>query len=90
MSKGTKNSEKNKKTVEKPVLFETKSEKFIRLAEGRTSSILKNLKLLSNLSRSKNYAYTPEQVNKIFRSIKEEINLSEASFKKNNKSLFKL
>lgn len=52
---------------------ETKEEKFKRLAEARTNRILKELRLLGNLSNKCNYSYDQKQVNKIFRVISEEI-----------------
>lgn len=74
------------------VKSETKEQKFIRLAEGRTSNILKDIKLLSNLSETKNYSFSQEQVQKIFSSIKKELNQAENNFKKvfQKETLFKL
>jgi len=80
---------KKSKNIEKK---ETKEEKFIRLAEGRTSAILKSLKLLANLSQTNNYSYNTNQVDKIFNTIKKELDLTESSFKRkiSNERLFKL
>ena len=44
---------------------ETKREKFIRLAESRMNNALKQIELLSNLSNTRAYEYTSEDVEKM-------------------------
>ena len=61
---------------------ETKQEKFVRLAEKRTLDIIKRVRLLSNLSSTKNYEYSSKQVNKILSSIDSEVLELKRSFKK--------
>ncbi len=46
-------------------------EAFVRLAEARTTKILKALDLLGNLSNRSNYSYTEDDIKKIFRAINE-------------------
>ena len=46
-------------------------EAFIRLAEARTTKILKSLDLLGNLSNRSNYSYTEDDIRKIFKAINE-------------------
>lgn len=48
---------------------ETKKERFIRLAENRTKSILNGLRILGNCSNSKYYEYNKEDVDIIFSEI---------------------
>lgn len=69
--------------------METKSEKFKRLAEGRTNKILKYINLLGNLSNSSNYEYTEEEVKKIFNVIEKELKITKSKFDTFNKN-FKL
>lgn len=50
---------------------ETKSEKFIRLAEKRVKSVRKYLRLIGYLANRSQYEYTDAQLDAIFRSIDE-------------------
>lgn len=48
---------------------ETKEERFKRLATTRVNEILKRIKTLGNLSNVNQYAYTENEVRKIFATI---------------------
>ena len=69
-------------------------ENFIRLAENRTNKILKDIDLLSNLSNKTNYAYTDEDIQKIFLAISRKTKECEKKFhialQKGKKTEFKL
>ena len=69
-------------------------ENFVRLAENRTNKVLKQIDLLSNLSNKTNYAYTDEDIQKIFSAINKRIRDSEKKFQlalqPERKSNFKL
>ncbi len=52
---------------------ETKEERFKRLASARTLRILDDLRLLGNCSNTSTYAYTQEDLTKIFSTIEKEI-----------------
>ena len=69
-------------------------ENFVRLAENRTNKILKDLDLLSNLSNKTNYAYSDEDIQKIFSAIIKKTKECEKKFQitlqKGRKSEFKL
>ena len=68
-----------------------KKAKFIELAEKRTNNAIKNIQLIGNLSNTNNYEYTEEDVNKIFKTLKEELATAEARFKiKGKRNKFKL
>lgn len=58
-----------------------KKRKFHELAEKRVSNALKQIQLIGNLANTRAYEYEDEEVRKIFRSLKEELNLAEAKFK---------
>jgi hypothetical protein len=60
---------------------ENKSDRFKRLAEKRTIKVLNEIRVLSNLSNKGLYGYTPEQVRKIFSTIRESIANAESRFK---------
>lgn len=59
---------------------ETKSTSFKRLATNRANNALKNIRLLGNLSNTNNYSYTPDDVQRVFKIIEEELRLSKARF----------
>lgn len=70
----------------------SKRENFIRLAENRTNNIIKTIQLLGNLSIKANYEYTQEEVNKIFKTIEEELIVAKNRFngQKSTKDRFSL
>lgn len=63
----------------------SKNARFKRLAELRGNRIIKDLRLLSNLSNKSNYAYNDEEVRVIFNVIDDELKIAKQSFKKNTK-----
>jgi len=62
-------------------------ENFVRLAEARTTRLLKDIDLLSNLSNRSNYTFTEEDVNKIFRAVQKKLRETEAKFRTSIKQL---
>ncbi len=62
-----------------------KKEKFKELAEKRVNNAIKNIQLIGNLSNSNNYEYNNEEVTKIFKTLKEELQVAESRFKLNEK-----
>jgi len=69
---------------------ESKREKFVRLAENRVNSTLKEINLIGNLSNKSNYDYTKEDVDKIIKTLKKSISDLELKFTSKNKNEFKL
>ena len=68
-----------------------KRKKFKELAEKRVSNAMKNIQLIGNLSNTRAYEYDEEDIKKIFKTLREELSLSESKFKSKNKnSAFKL
>lgn len=61
-------------------------EKFVRLAESRTSRILKDIDLLSNLSNRSNYSFSAEDIRKIFGALNSSIKECQSRFENNLKS----
>jgi len=59
---------------------ESKEEKFIRLAERRTETTLKNMSLLANLADKRNYSYSPSQVKRILSIIEDSYKKLKNSF----------
>lgn len=58
----------------------SKREKFINLAEKRVNRAIKDLRLIGNLSNSRNYSYTDADVRKIHAAIADELNKMKARF----------
>lgn len=61
---------------------EEKQAKFKRLAKQRGERILKDLRLLGNLSNTNNYSYTDAEVKKLFLALEEELKFSRSRFRK--------
>lgn len=58
----------------------TKEAKFKKIAQQRTRTILKTLKLLGNCSNKSHYGYTDEEVKKIFTAIEKELKNTKNKF----------
>jgi hypothetical protein len=59
---------------------ETDAQKFKRLATRRVNLALKHIHLISNLSNRSNYAYTPNDVKRIFIALREAVGETEERF----------
>ena len=59
---------------------ETKSERFIRIAEARTNKIIDMIQLLGNCSNKATYEYTKDDVKQIFGAIEAELRTARAKF----------
>jgi len=63
---------------------ENKHDKFKRLATPRVTNALKKIELIGNLATS-SYEYTPEEVEKIFLSLKQAIDNAKNRFSSSKK-----
>ena len=59
---------------------ETDAQKFKRLATRRVNLALKHIHLIGNLSNRSNYAYTPDDVKRIFIALREAVDEAEERF----------
>ena len=59
---------------------ESKSERFVRIAEARTNKIIDMIQLLGNCSNKATYEYTKEDVRQIFSAIESELKAAKAKF----------
>lgn len=59
---------------------ESRNERFRRLAETRGDRLIREIALLGNLANRKNYDYTPEEVDALFRPIEAELKEVRALF----------
>jgi len=62
------------------MLRETKRQKFIRIAETRTNSVLDRIRVLSNCSNPYAYEYSDEDVREIFATIDQALKKARAKF----------
>lgn len=59
---------------------ESKSERFVRIAEARTNKIIDMIQLLGNCSNRATYDYTKDDIKKIFGAIENELKLAKSKF----------
>lgn len=59
---------------------ETKSERFIRVAEARTNKIIALMELLGNCANRNNYEYTDQEVATIMKTLDKELAALKAKF----------
>ena len=59
---------------------ETAEQRFVRLAEARTKEALNRIRILSNCANRQLYHYTPEQVEKIFGRLEDEVRRAREKF----------
>ncbi|MFH1031232.1 MAG: hypothetical protein V1767_01475 [Chloroflexota bacterium] len=69
---------------------ETKEQRFRRIAESRTNAILEKIRLLGNLSDTRRYRYSANDVDKIFSVINAQIREVRVKFGFGTKVQFKL
>ena len=69
---------------------ESKNDRFKRLASKRTNEVIDKIRILGNCSNKSTYKYSREDINKIFKSIEQELRDVKSKFKINKKEEFKL
>jgi hypothetical protein len=69
---------------------ETREEKFARIAPPRVNHILHHTRVLGNLANRNNYAYTEEQIARIFEVIESTTNDVKALFLRGRRQDFRL
>ncbi len=62
-----------------------KSKRFKRLASSRTTEVLDKLRILGNCADRRTYSYTDEEIDKIFKTIDEQVKIVKSQFKKPKK-----
>jgi len=62
-----------KEAAEQAARQKAKAEKFVELAEKRTTKAINAVRGISKLSNKNNYIYTPEQIDKIAEALKGEV-----------------
>ena len=71
---------------------ESKSDRFVRLAEARVNKLIKMIRLLGNCSMKCNYEFTEDQVSQIFSTLYDELYKARAKYSiaKHDKKPFSL
>lgn len=59
---------------------ESKSDRFVRIAEARTNKIIDMIQLLGNCANRATYEYTKDDVKQIFGAIESELRAARAKF----------
>lgn len=59
---------------------ETKEERFRRVAVGRVNKLIKMFRLLGNCSNKSTYMYSRNEIDKIFSTLREELEQAEQRF----------
>jgi hypothetical protein len=69
---------------------ETREQRFKRVATRRTNEILRRIRILGNCSNRSAYAYSEEDIQKVFSAIEKELKDAKATFHNRKKSKFEL
>jgi len=69
---------------------ENKEERFKRVAEARTNTVIDKLRLLGNCSNKRIYSYTEEDINKIFSAINKQFKKAREKFNSPKAEKFRL
>ncbi len=72
--------------------FNNPRERFLEVAESRTNAVLNKIRVLGHCSNRSLYQYTPDEINKIFKTIEDELSQAKTKFKleQSRKRRFKL
>ena len=74
--------------------MESKHEKFVRLAEGRTNRIIDSVRSLAKLANKNHYEFSNDEVQRIFTALKMEIDEAKSAYtsalSRDEKNKFKL
>ncbi len=72
--------------------FNNPRERFLEVAESRTNAVLDKIRVLGHCANKSLYQYNPDEIEKIFKTIGEELNHTKAKFKleQSRKKKFKL
>lgn len=54
--------------------------KFVGLAESRVNRAIKDIRLIGNLSNRSAYAYSDDDIRKIFRALQKELDVAKSRF----------
>lgn len=72
------------------IKYSSKRERFINVAEARTQTIINRIRILGNCSNKNLYEYSPDEIDKIFRAIQNQLIETKSRFETKRSSKFKL
>ncbi len=61
--------------------FNNPRERFLEVAEARTNAVLDKIRVLGHCSNRSLYNYSPEEINKIFKTIEDQLNRTKSKFR---------
>lgn len=62
------------------VKYTSKRIRFLKVAEARTQSAINRIRIIGNCSNKSLYEYSPEEIDKIFRALQNQISETRARF----------
>lgn len=72
------------------IKYSSRRERFVNVAEARTQAIIDKIRILGNCSNKNLYEYSPDEIDKIFRAIQNQLIETKSKFETKRSSKFKL
>lgn len=72
------------------IKYSSRRERFVNVAEARTQTIINRIRILGNCSNKNLYEYSPDEIDKIFRAIQNQLMETKSKFETKRSSKFKL
>lgn len=72
------------------VKYNSKRERFVNVAEARTQSIIDKIRILGHCSNKSLYDYSPDEIERIFKAIQEQLAQTKTKFVRRDTKRFKL
>ncbi len=71
-------------------MLEDRGTRFKRVAERRTETVLRAIRILGNCSNKSAYQYSDDEVTKIFRAVEEHLRITKTRFQRSRPTKFSL
>lgn len=72
------------------IKYSSKRERFVNVAEARTQTTINKIRILGNCSNKSLYEYSPDEIDKIFRAIQNQLTETKSKFEIKKSNKFKL
>lgn len=76
--------------MDKKIMLEDRGTRFKRVAERRTETVLRAIRILGNCSNKSAYQYSDDEVTKIFRAVEEHLRITKTRFQRSRPTKFSL
>ena len=77
-------------TQPQDIKINEKRERFVRIAEARTSRAIKSVRLIRNLNNAYLYEYAPEEIDLIIAALQNEVDDLKRAFSKKKPTQFRI